>query len=79
MKAARINALVWIGKHIGMWQEKQEQEKDTKPTINIVQYGVSQKEAEKELNRPEVVNKKDDVTLPEGVIITSYEDSDAKH
>lgn len=78
-QAARINALVWIGKHIGMWQEKQEAEKDTRPVINITQYGVDQKKAEKELSRPEVVKKKDDVTLPEGVIITSYEDSDAKH
>lgn len=78
-QAARINALVWIGKHIGMWQEKKEDQKETAPTIQIVQYGINQKEAEKELNRPEVVSEKDKVALPEGVVVTNYNEDDNVH
>ena len=42
-QAARINALVWIGKHIGMWQEKQKEEADTRPIINITNYEIPEK------------------------------------
>ena len=75
--AARINALVWMGKHIGMWQEKRE-EVDTRPNIQIIQYGATQEQVEKELNNPEVVANKDKVELPEGVALIDYND-DTKH
>lgn len=70
--AARINALVWIGKHLGMWQEKVE-EKDSKPVINITNYGVSEEEMKKKINNtPEVEEVKDEVNLPEGVQVINY-------
>lgn len=72
-QAARINALVWIGKHIGMWQEKQ-QEADTKPIINITNYGIPETDLKRELNRSDVVKEVDNVSLPEGVVVTSYLD-----
>jgi hypothetical protein len=71
-QGARINALVWIGKHFGMFQEKQKQdEKDV--TYNIINYS-DYKEIQKEVNKPEVLEHKDGVTLPEGVVLTSYSD-----
>lgn len=70
-QAARINALVWIGKHLGMWKEKHE-EKDTTPQIQIIQYGLKEEEVKKELNKPEVVERKDEVELPEGVVLTDF-------
>ncbi|MBT8449306.1 MAG: terminase small subunit [Gammaproteobacteria bacterium] len=73
--AARINSLVWIGKHIGMWKEK-EQEADKTPQINIIQYGMDKEVVEKELNKPEVVSAKDKVSLPEGVQVTNYSEED---
>lgn len=74
-QAARINALVWIGKHIGMWQEKKVEEKDTRPVINITNYGIDEKAAQKELTKPEVVKEANKVSLPEGVVITQYDDT----
>lgn len=40
---ARITALVWIGKHLGMWQEKKEKE-ETQITYNIINYSSSEPE-----------------------------------
>lgn len=76
--AARINALVWIGKHLGMWQEKRE-ERDTKPSIQVINYGLPLEKVEEELSNPEVEQTKDSVSLPEGVMITSYADEDNIH
>lgn len=70
-QAARINALVWIGKHIGMWQEKQ-QEIDTKPVINITNYGVPEEEFKKRVSNPEVEEQRNNVELPEGIIVQDY-------
>ena len=69
--SARINALVWIGKHLGMWQEKKE-ETEVKPTIVIQNYGAPKEDIEKEVNSPEVVREKDKVSLPEGVQVLDY-------
>lgn len=77
-QAARINALVWIGKHIGMWQEKTKEE-DKAPQIQIIQYGIKEDQAEKELNKPEVVSQKDKVSLPEGVVLTDFSEDDNVH
>lgn len=71
-QAARINALVWIGKHIGMWKDKVETQEDKTPTIQVINYGMNEKEVKKELNKPEVVEQKDKISLPEGVIVLDY-------
>jgi predicted HTH domain antitoxin len=46
---ARITALVWIGKHLGMWQEKKEEKTDNTYTYNIINYdsGSQPKQLEK--------------------------------
>ena len=37
---SRISAWVWIGKHLGMWKDKKDEEKDTGPAkISVVSYG----------------------------------------
>jgi hypothetical protein len=45
---ARITALVWIGKHLGMWQEKKQEESNSY-TYNIVNYdsGIKPEQLEK--------------------------------
>lgn len=74
-QAARINALVWIGKHLGMWQERKEETGDKKPEIQIVNYQIPRDQLEKELTRPEVEKVAQKNNLPEGVVIHDY-DSD---
>lgn len=71
-QAARINALVWIGKHIGMWQEKVASQEEKQPIIQITNYGLDEQKVKTELNRPEVVEQRDKVSLPEGVLVTDY-------
>lgn len=69
---ARINALVWLGKHIGMWQDKKE-DGTGNVTYNIVNYGVDKDEVVKTIEAtPEVEKQKDKVQLPEGVAVLSY-------
>lgn len=71
-QAARINALVWIGKHFGMFAEKKTSE-ESDVTYNIINYAVPKEQMEKEINKPEVLeHKDDDVVLPEGVLIKDY-------
>lgn len=70
-QAARINALVWIGKHLGMWKEKAE-EKDSQPIIKIVQYGINKEEFEKAINTKEVEEAEKEIELPEGVSVLNY-------
>lgn len=70
--SARINALVWVGKHLGMWREKQE-ENNTSVTYNVINYGVDEKEVRQTIeNTPEVELAKDKVKLPEGVQVLTY-------
>ena len=76
-QAARINALVWIGKHIGMWQEKQKDEADTRPIINITTYEIPEKEFNTAINNPEVISEVDKIELSEGIIVEDY--SHSKH
>jgi len=71
-QAARINALVWIGKHFGMFQEKQKQE-EKEVTYNIINYS-DYEQIQKEVNKPEVLEHKDKVVLPEGVVLADYSD-----
>jgi len=66
---ARITALVWIGKHLGMWQEKK-QEEAASYTYNIVNYATaSQLPTEEKL----IENTQEEVSiLPANVSLTSY-------
>lgn len=71
--SARINALVWIGKHLGMWQEKQKEE-STGVNIQILNYTDDEKTKIKYIESvPGVEENKDKVSLPEGVQVLSYE------
>ncbi len=47
----RINAWVWLGKHIGMFKEKQEEKKSeaSNITYNIINYNDSKKKVEKKV------------------------------
>ena len=76
-QAARINALVWIGKHIGMWQEKQKEEADTRPIINITNYEIPEKEFNIAVSDPKVIAEVDKVELFEGIVVEDY--SHSKH
>ena len=76
-QAARINALVWIGKHIGMWQEKQKEEADTRPIINITNYEIPEKEFNIAVSDPKVIAEVDKIELSEGIIVEDY--SHSKH
>ena len=68
---ARITALVWIGKHLGMWQEKKVEQKETSITYNIVNYATAEKEVEHIGELEHIVEETNEV--PEFVKITSYE------
>ena len=76
-QAARINALVWIGKHIGMWAEKQ-QEVDTKPVIHITNYGVPEAEFKKAVKDTDAEKEVENVQLPEGIQVLDYSE-ERKH
>jgi len=75
-QASRVNALVWLGKHIGMWREKV-QEKDKGPNkieYNIVNYAapsIKQIEDAIDVEKSVVEEHKDD-ELPEGVVLLDY-------
>lgn len=77
-QSARINALVWIGKHIGMWQEKREEAKESQPTIKIVQYGIDQDKFKQEIETKEVEDTAKDISLPEGITVLNYNDGDQR-
>ena len=71
--SARINALVWVGKHLGMWKEKEE--KEVENTYNIINYSAPRETMIKDIeNSPKVVEQKDKVSLPEGVSVLSYKE-----
>lgn len=74
--AARINALVWLGKHIGMWREKVEETEEAKITYNVINYsdgGELKGKVNKlvEENKEEVEENKNK-ELPEGVVLLNY-------
>ena len=70
--SARINALVWVGKHIGMWKDKDEKEEGG-VTYNIVNYGASEKEMKKVIDaEPGVEKIQENTTLPEGVTVLQF-------
>lgn len=76
-QSARINALVWIGKHIGMWAEKQA-ETDNKPIINITNYGVPEAEFKKAVKETDAEKEVENVKLPEGIQLLDYSE-ERKH
>ena len=69
---ARITALVWTGKHLGMWQEKKEKE-ETNYTYNIVNYATAPLAiTEKEVEKP-LISFVEEYEPVEGVMVTRYE------
>lgn len=73
-KNVKINILVMLGKHIGMWANTVSQ-KDKKTvgntTYNIVNYGAVKEEIDK--NKTEVEKVKDqELDIPEGVTLADY-------
>ncbi|MCK5709070.1 MAG: hypothetical protein KAI07_00910 [Deltaproteobacteria bacterium] len=71
----RIQALVWLGKHVGMFTpEKEEKEDDSGVTYNIINYKTHvdtrlEKRVEKEVRKIERVPKNPDIP---GVVVTNY-------
>ena len=73
--AARIQAIVYLGKHIGMFREREkEAAQDNSTNIQIVNYsnGESIKKLVKE-NEKEVIEHKDDPIIP-NLLIEDYSD-----
>jgi len=76
--SARVNALVWVGKHLGMWQEKTQE--DSQITYNIVNYGTSEEDMVKSIEaKPEVETNLEKAVLPEGIALVSYSSPDKAH
>ena len=74
--AARINALVWLGKHLGMWQERIPVSEESQITYNVINYSDNGQLKEKivdkiEENKEEVEQQKDE-SLPEGIVLLDY-------
>lgn len=77
---ARITALVWLGKHFGMFQEKKQETGPSSITYNIVNYSEAEKK-EKVINESkEVEQVLEQNPLPTNIQITSYasEEEDEK-
>ena len=77
-QASRVNALVWLGKHIGMWKEKII-EKDNGPKkieYNIINYATPKTLSEKIKDaidvEKELVEEHKNDELPEGVVLLDY-------
>lgn len=70
---ARITALVWIGKHLGMWAEKPKQVEQQSVTYNIVNYSTVENPDNNqkliEVKQEDVIEEND---IPSNVSITSY-------
>ena len=60
-----------------MWQEKQKEEADTRPIINITNYEIPEKEFNIAVSDPKVIAEVDKVELFEGIIVEDY--SHSKH
>lgn len=76
--SARVNALVWVGKHLGMWQEKTAE--DNQITYNIVNYGTSEEDMVKTIeSKPEVETNLEKAILPEGIALVSYSSPTKAH
>jgi phage terminase small subunit len=75
--AARIQALVYLGKHIGMWQERVNQHADQSVTYNIINYSEDPKKEKIvkaiEQHKKEVEEVKD-TAIDLGVEIKNYND-----
>ena len=66
--ASRISAWVWIGKHLGMWQEKKEEQKEANITYNIVNFSEENKKEEKVVT----VIEEEKTSLPSDVQIKDF-------
>ena len=76
-QAARIQALVHLGKHIGMWQEKTE-EREAQITYNIINYNSNADDPEVTDSqiKQAIEDKREEVEaaaqLPSDIVITDY-------
>lgn len=76
--SARVNALVWVGKHLGMWKEKTQE--DSQITYNVVNYNTPKDDMVKTIEaQPEVEDSRDKAVLPEGVALVSFAEPTTKH
>jgi len=74
-QSGRIQAIVYLGKHIGMFSDKKEEKAvDQSTTINVINYDTGNKDVEKLVkgNEQEVLEHKDD-NVVEGLVITQYD------
>lgn len=74
-QAARINALVWLGKGIGMFKEKVEKEEDKGNVYQIVEYhdpDFKKKVQDKIKQTDGVAEAAEEAELPEGIEIVDY-------
>jgi len=69
--SARVNALVWVGKHLGMWQEKESEE--SKTIYNIINYATAEDTMVKTIEQEDVSPDKL-APLPEGVAVLSFKE-----
>lgn len=71
--SARITALVWLGKHLGMFQEKkQESSGPASITYNVVNYSQAVKSEEKIIDAPKETVEDSQSLLPSNIKITNY-------
>ena len=69
---ARITALVWLGKHFGMFQDKKQEQGPASITYNIVNYSEAPQK-EKVIEEKDVeVQEQEAYQLPSSVVIQSY-------
>jgi phage terminase small subunit len=71
--SARITALVWLGKHIGMWQDRiKETAEDKKIVYNIVNYNTLQEKITENKDDIEKEKQRIEENIPEGIEIADY-------
>jgi len=76
----RIQAWVWLGKHIGMFQEKKKEDTSQQITYNIVNYSDSGELKEKieagvEENKQTILEHKDEESVQLPIDITDYSET----
>lgn len=72
-KNVKVQILVWLGKHIGMWANSLSTGDKDKSTVtyNIVNYNI-EKEIEKNMGEVEKIIDTTELDLSTGIVITDY-------
>lgn len=68
--SSRISAWMWIGKHLGMWQEKKQEKEDQHLQINIQSYGNTKVEVEDKKEKQEAIIES--TPIPNNIKILDY-------